>query len=93
MVSFSLYKNVFSLDNKIIYIIVYNFIMNVFVDIDNTICKTSGNDYINSTPITENINKINNLYDQRNNIVYWTPPGHNSKRDLTSLSKKQLSYW
>ena len=32
--------------------------MNIFVDIDNTICKTNQSDYINSVPIIENINKI-----------------------------------
>ena len=34
--------------------------MKIYVDIDNTICKTEGNDYVNSKPIPENIEKINN---------------------------------
>ena len=67
--------------------------MNVFVDIDNTICNTNENDYINSVPIIENINKINSLYDQGNNIVYWTARGQKSKTDHTELTKKQLLEW
>jgi len=67
--------------------------MNIFVDIDNTICKTNQSDYINSVPIIENINKINDLYDQGNNIVYWTARGQKSKTDHSELTKKQLNEW
>ena len=67
--------------------------MNIFVDIDNTICKTDQSDYINSVPIIENINKINDLYDQGNNIVYWTARGQKSKTDHSELTKKQLNEW
>jgi len=44
--------------------------MNIFVDIDNTICKTINSNYENSTPYLNNIVKINKLYDEGNNIVY-----------------------
>jgi mannose-6-phosphate isomerase-like protein (cupin superfamily) len=67
--------------------------MNIFVDIDNTICKTDGNNYNNSIPIKENIDKINKLYDQGNTIVYWTARGHNSKIDHTELTLNQLKEW
>lgn len=67
--------------------------MNIYVDIDNTICKTNGNDYENSIPIKENILKINRLYDEGNNIVYWTARGQKSKKDHTELTTKQLTEW
>jgi mannose-6-phosphate isomerase-like protein (cupin superfamily) len=67
--------------------------MNIFVDIDNTICNTKGNEYENSVPIIENINKINKLYNEGNNIVYWTARGQQSKKDHTELTKKQLNDW
>ena len=43
--------------------------MKIYVDIDNTICKTLGMDYENAKPIKKNIDKINNLYNQGNEII------------------------
>ena len=43
--------------------------MEIFVDIDNTICYSKGTDYPSSEPITENIEKVNKLYDEGNTIV------------------------
>jgi len=67
--------------------------MIIYVDIDNTICKTSGSNYINSKPIITNINKINKLYKNGNTIIYWTARGQNSGTDWTELTNKQLSEW
>ncbi len=65
----------------------------IYVDIDGTICHTQGSDYQHSTPILENIDKINTLFDQGHKIVYWTARGQSSKIDHTSLTVRQLSDW
>ena len=45
----------------------------LYVDIDETICTTPKNrNYHEATPIKNNIDKINKLYDEGNTIVYWT---------------------
>jgi len=63
------------------------------VDIDNTICKTQGNDYVTSTPCPDRIEKINSLYDQGNTIIYWTARGGTSGLDWTELTNRQLVSW
>jgi len=67
--------------------------MEVFVDIDNTICKTKYGDYPKATPIFENIAKINKLYNKGHNIIYWTARGGTSGIDWTELTTKQLTEW
>jgi hypothetical protein len=67
--------------------------MRIYVDIDNTICKTEGNDYVNSKPILDNIEKINKLYNEGNTIIYWTARGAVSKIDYTDLTLHQLIEW
>lgn len=49
--------------------------MKIFIDIDNTIFKTIGNNYAESTPIYENIEKANKLYNEGHSITYWTARG------------------
>ena len=63
------------------------------MDVDNTICHTSGTDYENSTPILENINRFNELFEQGNTIVYWTARGMKSGLDWRELTEKQLKEW
>ena len=67
--------------------------MTIYCDIDNTICRTEGNDYENAVPIQENIDKINKLFDEGNVIVYWTARGNTSGRDWHSFTLKQLYSW
>ena len=68
--------------------------MIIFVDIDETICNTPENrNYRESTPIKENIEKINKLYDEGNTIVYWTARGSGSGKDWHELTGKQLKEW
>lgn len=62
------------------------------IDIDNTICHTNGNDYLNSVPILDRIDKINKLYNH-NTIVYWTARGADSGKDWSDFTKKQLDEW
>ena len=67
----------------------------IYVDIDETICKTPDNPrvYEDAKPIQENIDKINKLYDEGNEIVYWTARGSRSGIDWFDLTKTQLDGW
>ena len=60
--------------------------MNIFVDIDNTICKTNQSDYINSVPIIENINKIKSI--EHSNIVL---EGYNKEIPIGGSYKETFS--
>jgi hydroxymethylpyrimidine pyrophosphatase-like HAD family hydrolase len=66
----------------------------IYVDIDETICKTNENrSYDLAQPINENIEKINKLYEQGNTIVYWTSRGSRKQIDWFELTKSQLDSW
>ncbi len=64
--------------------------MIIYVDIDNTIFKTVGTDYSKSEPMLDRITAINNLYDQGNEIVYWTARGTGSGIDWSEVTEKQF---
>lgn len=74
--------------------------MVIYVDIDDTIAdydvKDSNTDYYRARPIPMNIDKINNLYDEGNTIIYYTARGSlntHRKEEYTELTKKQLEEW
>ena len=67
--------------------------MIIYVDIDGTICHTENSDYFNSEPRYYQIDKINKLYDEGNEIVYWTARGGTTGINWSKLSKKQLDEW
>jgi len=67
--------------------------MKIYVDIDNTICKTEGTDYSAATPIQINIEKINKLFDEGHEIIYWTARGSVTKINHFELTSKQLQNW
>lgn len=70
--------------------------MNLYVDIDGTICNTPEgveDKYLHSTPIPERIAEVNALYNAGHHITYWTARGSASGLDFTELTKKQLKYW
>ena len=53
--------------------------MIIYVDIDETICFYKGErHYPDAQPDLANIKKINTLYDEGNEIIYWTARGSNS---------------
>ena len=74
-------------------------------DIDGTICsklcENAGDDYNFSKPYMERINKVNQLYDEGNTIMYQTARGmgrhkNNSARaidDFYSFTESQLKSW
>lgn len=70
--------------------------MNLYIDIDNTICKTIDtlpNKYEKSEPIIERIEYINKLYDEGNIITYWTARGNKTGINYEELTKNQLNIW
>ena len=67
--------------------------MIIFVDIDETICHSNPPDYEKSTPVFENINKINKLYIANNTIIYWTARGTVSGKNWFEITEKQLKKW
>jgi quercetin dioxygenase-like cupin family protein len=64
-----------------------------FIDLDNTLCKTKNSDYINSSPITERIQHVNELKSSGNHITIWTARGATSGINHSELTKKQLIEW
>ena len=66
--------------------------MIIYVDLDNTLCKTNGLSYEKSIPIKERILKINNLYIS-NRIVIYTARGSKTGVDHRDLTEKQLKKW
>tara|TARA_R110001583_G_scaffold91634_1_gene233666 strand:- start:95 stop:388 length:294 start_codon:yes stop_codon:yes gene_type:complete len=68
--------------------------MIIYVDIDETICYYKGErSYPLALPLKENINKINKLYDEGNEIIYWTARGGITGLDWTELTTSQLNNW
>ena len=68
--------------------------MNVYVDIDETICfYESERNYELAKPNLENIKKINRLYDEGHEITYWTARGTVTKIDWFETTKNQLDLW
>ena len=68
--------------------------MNIYVDIDETICFYKGErNYLNAKPNLANIDKINILYNKGNKITYWTARGSITGIDWYEVTKNQLNEW
>jgi len=68
--------------------------MNIFVDIDETICFYEGErHYPNAIPNYENIAKINKLHNEGHTITYWTARGSVTKIDWVQVTHQQLTEW
>lgn len=66
----------------------------IYVDIDETICYYKGErHYPEALPIHSRIKKINELYEEGNQIVYFTARGSVTKLDWYEVTKNQLSKW
>ncbi len=68
------------------------------IDIDGTICcqsppKDGSFDYHKAKPFRNRIKKINDLFDNGNDIHYWTARGSVSGIDHLELTKNQLKEW
>jgi hypothetical protein len=68
--------------------------MNIYVDIDETICFYElDRDYKKAIPNFDNIKKINILFEQGHNITYWTARGSVTGIDFYDLTLQQLNAW
>jgi hypothetical protein len=68
--------------------------MKIYVDIDETICFYEGiREYPKALPIRDNIAKINKLYDEGNEITYWTARGTVTGFNWFKVTQEQLSIW
>ncbi len=68
--------------------------MNIYVDIDETICFYDGErDYTKAIPNLENIKKIRILYDEGHTIPFWTARGIVTGIAWYDVTKKQLDEW
>ena len=68
--------------------------MVIYIDIDETICQSPDKpNYTTSTPIYENIQKANKLYDEGHLIVYWTARGTGTGINWADITKKQFKEW
>lgn len=73
--------------------------MNIYVDIDETICDydlDKPREYHLARPIWLNIDKVNDLYDDGHRITYYTARGtvyKDRRAEFYSLTLKQLGTW
>ena len=70
--------------------------MIIYVDIDETICyydDPNNREYTLAKPHVERIQKINNLYDGGNTIVYWTARGTKTGLKWFHVTMSQLTQW
>ena len=61
------------------------------MDLDNTLVKTEGSDYKNSTPIPKAIEKIRQYKERGDHIIIMTARGAGSKTDWRDFTEKQLN--
>jgi len=70
-------------------------------DLDNTLCRTEGRDYANSTAIQHRIKKVNRLFDSGNHILIYTARGMGYfsgnleliEKEYRELTENQLKNW
>tara|TARA_B100001113_G_scaffold142758_1_gene116879 strand:+ start:14794 stop:15090 length:297 start_codon:yes stop_codon:yes gene_type:complete len=62
-------------------------------DIDGTICTQNSTEYDSASPFLDRIDKINNLYDAGNKIIFYTARGFVTGIDWEITTKKQLKKW
>lgn len=70
--------------------------MIIYVDIDDTICYYNGVNNLNysdAIPNNDRINKINQLYNDGNTIVYWTARGTKTGINWFNITLEQLNNW
>tara|TARA_B100000214_G_C23498474_1_gene415019 strand:+ start:212 stop:514 length:303 start_codon:yes stop_codon:yes gene_type:complete len=68
--------------------------MKIYVDIDETICYYEGDrHYPDAKPIPERIEKVNKLFEEGNEITYWTARGTVTGINWYEITEKQLKNW
>lgn len=69
--------------------------MIIYVDIDETICyrEKKDLDYSVSKPYEKRIEKINKLFEEGNQIIYWTARGTKTGINWFKVTYDQLINW
>ena len=62
-------------------------------DLDGTLCTNTYGKYNEAIPFHDNINKLNNLFDEGNVIIIETARGASTNIDWTDLTSAQLEEW
>jgi len=62
------------------------------IDIDGTIC-TQRKDYAKALPFMNRIKVINKLYDEGNEIIFFTARGSGTGKVWRSVTEEQLNRW
>lgn len=62
-------------------------------DLDDTLCKTQGQDYLRATPIVERVNQVNKLYNEGNQIIIESARGSLTGKNWTPQTQEQLKKW
>lgn len=65
----------------------------ILVDLDGTICATSGDDYEHATPMFRRIEQLQQLHRQGHHITIWTARGSGTGEDHRALTEQQLERW
>ncbi len=62
-------------------------------DIDGTICTNTDGDYAAAQPFEMAIDRVNKLYNEGHQIVFYTARGYTTGIDWHEFTAKQLSNW
>jgi len=63
--------------------------LNYVFDIDGTLCTNTDGDYSKAEPLTERIQKVNDLFDQGNRIILFTARGMGSSGNNSEIAKEK----
>ncbi|HBY68496.1 MAG TPA: hypothetical protein DEG69_12560 [Flavobacteriaceae bacterium] len=66
--------------------------MTIYLNIDDTVCDMPEGevDYSLATPINKNINKINKMFNEGHQIIYWTSRVFTKKDPLRVITGAEL---
>tara|TARA_Y100000389_G_scaffold152289_1_gene152204 strand:- start:346 stop:714 length:369 start_codon:yes stop_codon:yes gene_type:complete len=84
---FLLFNNTYSFNINTNNKIPYN------IPIDNMICDTDNNDYMNSIPNYKIIHKLNKLHKNGYEINYWCNRNKNTGKNWSYFTERQLRIW
>ena len=62
-------------------------------DIDETLCRTQGTNYLTSVPILDRIRKVNELFESGNIVKLHTARGSKTGVDWREVTENQLNDW
>lgn len=66
-------------------------------DLDGTLCRTEGMDYVNAQPIEERIERVNALHQMGHRIIIATARGQSEilsvRAEILQMTRRQLARW